>query len=91
MFILVRNLFVAGSICRSFLSFYISSIFSLIDRYCMMIDCWMDQPVDRPNFTALVQRLDHVIESNIAAMVSTSQYIILMYSLVVIHKLPPKC
>lgn len=38
----------------------------------MMIDCWMEKPADRPNFTALVQRLDHVIESNIAAMVSVS-------------------
>jgi len=34
----------------------------------MMRDCWMERPVDRPNFTALVQRLDHVIESNIVAM-----------------------
>ena len=72
-FILVINWFVAQSICRSFLSVYILSIFSLMDRYCMMIDCWMEQPVDRPNFTALVQRLDHTIESNIAAMVSTSR------------------
>jgi len=38
------------------------------EMYCMMIDCWMEKPVDRPNFTTLVQRLDRVIESNIAAM-----------------------
>ena len=36
----------------------------------MMRDCWMEMPADRPNFTALVQRLDHVIESNMDAMVS---------------------
>ena len=68
------DLLVARSLCWSFLSFYILSIyFFLIDRYYMMIDCWMEKPEDRPNFTALVQRLDHVIESNIAAMVSTSK------------------
>ncbi|CAH3127131.1 unnamed protein product, partial [Porites lobata] len=36
--------------------------------YFMMKDCWAEKPADRPNFTALVQRLDHVIESNMAAM-----------------------
>ena len=40
----------------------------------MMKDCWAEKPADRPNFTALVQRLDHVIESNMAAMVSTLLY-----------------
>ncbi|KAJ7350232.1 hypothetical protein OS493_037695 [Desmophyllum pertusum] len=38
------------------------------EMYSMMRDCWMEKPEDRPNFTALVQRLDHVIESNMAAM-----------------------
>lgn len=38
----------------------------------MMTDCWMEKPEDRPNFTALVQRLDHVMESNSAAMVRAS-------------------
>ena len=41
-----------------------------------MKDCWAEKPADRPNFTALVQRLDHVIESNMAAMVSTSMIIL---------------
>lgn len=41
----------------------------------MMKDCWAEKPADRPNFTALVQRLDHVIESNMAAMVSTNMTI----------------
>lgn len=47
-------------------------IIVFIDRYAMMTDCWMEKPEDRPNFTALVQRLDHVMESNSAAMVSAS-------------------
>lgn len=38
------------------------------EMYAMMTDCWMEKPEDRPNFTALVQRLDHVMESNSAAM-----------------------
>lgn len=38
------------------------------EMYALMTDCWMEKPEDRPNFTALVQRLDHVIESNSAAM-----------------------
>ena len=42
----------------------------------MMKDCWAEKPVDRPNFTALVQRLDHVIESNMAAMVSRNMIIL---------------
>lgn len=42
----------------------------------MMKDCWAEKPADRPNFTALVQRLDHVIESNMAAMVSTNMTIL---------------
>ena len=32
----------------------------------------MEKPADRPNFTALVQRLDNVIASNMANMVSTT-------------------
>ena len=43
----------------------------------MMKDCWAEKPADRPNFTALVQRLDHVIESNMAAMVSTNMIVII--------------
>ena len=42
----------------------------------MMKDCWTEKTADRPNFTALVQRLDHVIESNMAAMVSTNMIIL---------------
>ncbi|XP_022801625.1 vascular endothelial growth factor receptor 2-like [Stylophora pistillata] len=38
------------------------------EMYALMTDCWTEKPEDRPNFTALVQRLDHVIESNSAAM-----------------------
>ena len=34
----------------------------------------MEKPADRPNFTALVQRLDNVIASNMANMVSTTIY-----------------
>ena len=30
----------------------------------------MEKPEDRPNFTSLVQRLDSLIESNLAATVS---------------------
>lgn len=52
-----------------------------------MKDCWAEKPADRPNFTALVQRLDHVIESNMAAMVSTNM-IILSFFLFVPHLAP---
>jgi len=38
------------------------------EMYFMMRDCWMEKPADRPNFTALVQRLENVIESKMAAM-----------------------
>lgn len=48
------------------------TVLNVIGRYAMMRDCWMETPADRPNFTALVQRLDHVIESNIPAMVSVT-------------------
>ena len=75
--ILVRNmlvdcLFFAFIFCLFFSFFVLLKLMPqcLIDRYAMMRDCWMERTVDRPNFTALVQRLDHVIESNIAAMVS---------------------
>ena len=44
-----------------------------------MKDCWAEKPADRPNFTALVQRLDHVIESNMAAMVSTKNDYIIVF------------
>ena len=39
----------------------------------MMRDCWIEKAEDRPNFSALVQRLENVIASNMAAMVSTVQ------------------
>ena len=52
----------------------------------MMKDCWAEKPADRPNFTALVQRLDHVIESNMAAMVSTNM--IILWSLFFPHLAP---
>lgn len=38
----------------------------------MMRDCWMEKAEDRPNFTALVQRLENIIASNMPAMVSAS-------------------
>lgn len=36
--------------------------------YQMMRDCWIEKAEDRPNFSALVQRLENVIASNMAAM-----------------------
>ena len=38
----------------------------------MMRDCWMEKAEDRPNFAALVQRLENTIASNMSAMVSSS-------------------
>ena len=45
---------------------------SYTDRYQMMRDCWMEKAEDRPNFAALVQRLENTIASNMPAMVSGS-------------------
>lgn len=36
--------------------------------YQMMRDCWMEKAEDRPNFAALVQRLENTIASNMPAM-----------------------
>lgn len=40
----------------------------------MMRDCWMEKPVDRPNFTAVMQRLDYVIESHMASTVGKPRF-----------------